>query len=54
MNKENCVSYGWCKKYSEEDEDFHCEDCDHYISDDAIDYAYERMRDEQLRGETIE
>jgi len=27
-NDKNCLSYDFCRKYSDE-EDLHCEDCDH-------------------------
>lgn len=35
MNKKDCSGYETCQRYSEED-DLHCEDCDHYTPTDCF------------------
>ena len=40
---ENCISGEMCLKYNKR-EDLNCEDCDHFVSDTAIDDALETMR----------
>lgn len=36
FDKTDCASYDTCKKYAEEGEELHCEDCDNYMPTDCF------------------